>query len=305
MLWPPATRLAGGAVLRLLAPASLQALRQSSLLTGNGAQLGILAAAGQAAGVAGGAGMMPQAGAVQSGISRTKTTLDHTAMPPQPHSSKPASGREVQWLAKVEEVKQYVEQHGRLPLLMSGSLGYWVNAQRMEYKALQQGEPSAMTPERIAALDAVPRWAWDAQDWQWQQQLEELRQYVVQHGRLPSTHATGQLGRWVTWQRTKYKALQQGKPRVMTPERIAALEAVPGWVWDAQEAHWQEMYQRVLRQVVQGGRLPKRGDRDAYHWFARQRQAYGAFQLGRSVRGYRMTAARAAALEALPGWKEL
>ena len=140
--------------------------------------------------------MVPQACAAQSGISRTKTTLDHTAMPPQPHSSKPTSGREVQWLAKVEE----------------------------------------------------------------------LQQYVVQHGRLPTIHATGQLCRWVNCQRMEYKALQHGKLSVMTPERIAALEAVPGWVWDAWEAHWQEMYQRVLRQVVQGGKFPKPCDGDAYHW---------------------------------------
>ena len=70
---------------------------------------------------------------------------------------------------------------------------------------------------------------------------------------------SGSLGRWVDKQRTEYKALQQTEPSDMTPERIAALEAVPSWVWDAQEARWQEMYQRVLHEVVQCGRLPAEG----------------------------------------------
>ena len=40
-------------------------------------------------------------------------------------------------------------------------------------------------------------------------------------------------------------------------------------------------------------------------WFSNQRQAYAAFKQGKAVRGRRMTAARAAVLEALPGWRVL
>ena len=368
MLWLPARRLAGDAVHRLLGPAALLALRQSSLLTGDGAHHGISAAAGQAAGVAG-----ERTWAAQSGISRSETTLAHDATPAQPHSSKPASRREAQWLAKVEEVKQYAAQHGRLPLQESGPLGVWVKKQRMAYKVLQQGDPSPMTPERSAALGAVPGWVWDAHASQWQEQLERLRQHVAQHGRLPLLNSglslacwvsvqrrdykalqqgepspmtagriaaleavagwvwdgheaqwqeqlerlrqhqaqhgrlpllkSGSLGMWVDNQRKDYKALQQGKPSWMTVKRIAALEAVLGWVWDAREARWQEMYQQVLQEVVQGGRLRTERDGHTGSWVLGQRSAYTAFKQGRA--GRRMTAERAAALEALPGWKVL
>ena len=171
-----------------------------------------------------------------------------------------------------------------------------------------------MTPERIAALEAVRGWVWDGQEAQWQQQLEELRQHVAQHGRPPLLNS-GSLGWWVTRQRREYKAYQQGEPNDMTPERIAALEAMQGWAWDAQEARWQETYQRVLQEVVQGGRLPaeeREANRVVFHvsrmlgiWVSAQRRAYAAFKQGRAVPGRRMTAARAAALEALPGWRVL
>ena len=147
------------------------------------------------------ASTVPQACAVHSGTSRCQTTLAHDAMPPQPHSSMPTSRHEAQWWAKVEELRQYVVQHGRLPPgpAPAGKMG--------TDSASAARRCCPMTYERIAALEAVPRWAWDAQDWQWQQQLEGLRQPTVQHGRLPSIHATGQMGRWANWQRKRYRAL--------------------------------------------------------------------------------------------------
>ena len=163
-----------------------------------------------------------------------------------------------------------------------------------------------MTPERIAALEAVPGWVWEVDlEAQWQARLEELRQHAAQHGRLP-LERSGSLGKWVGRQRMDYKALQRGEPSHMTAERIAALEAVSGWAWDAQKARWEEMYRRVLQETVQGGRLPKRSEGQIGSWVASQHRAYRAFREGWAVRGlYKMTDARAEALEDLPGWRVL
>ena len=85
-----------------------------------------------------------------------------------------------------------------------------------------------MTPERIAALEAVPGWEWGqwVVDWeaQWQGRLEEVQQYVAQHGRLPP-RAAGPLGAWVTNQLKEYDAYLRGWPSCMTPGRIAAAKA--------------------------------------------------------------------------------
>ena len=91
-----------------------------------------------------------------------------------------------------------------------------------------------MTPKRIAALEAVPGWAWRVDlDEKWMGKLRELKAYVEQHGELPPrSHTT--LGSWISNQRTAYWAQINEKPcrSIMTSERIAALEALPGWVWN-------------------------------------------------------------------------
>lgn len=58
-----------------------------------------------------------------------------------------------------------------------------------------------------------------------------LQTFVAQHGRLPQQHERFEgiaLGMWVTKQRAAYK----GK---LKPERVAALEALPGWTWNPQK----------------------------------------------------------------------
>jgi len=49
------------------------------------------------------------------------------------------------------------------------------------------------------------------------------------HSRVPATHVEGEyrLGSWVSVKRKQYR---KGR---LSPERIAKLEALPGWVWDA------------------------------------------------------------------------
>ena len=139
-----------------------------------------------------------------------------------------------QWMEKLSELKAYVEQHGHLPPRSHKTLGSWISTQRKAYWAQINGTPSThvMTPERIAALEAVPGWVWNENDAAWQSKYEEVKAYVEQHGHLPSTsHKT--LGKWINTQRAAYWAQINGTPcnHVMTPERIAALEAVPGWSW--------------------------------------------------------------------------
>ena len=50
------------------------------------------------------------------------------------------------------------------------------------------------------------------------------------HTCVPGDHITGEsfrLGKWVRRQRSTYRA---GK---LSADRVARLEALPGWVWDA------------------------------------------------------------------------
>ena len=88
-----------------------------------------------------------------------------------------------------------------------------------------------LSPDRIKALEEVPGWAWDPFEEDYQNGLERLRAYADRegHARVPNTYKdeTGfKLGTWVGSRRKEYK---KGD---LSPERIKALEEVPGWVWE-------------------------------------------------------------------------
>ncbi len=109
------------------------------------------------------------------------------------------------------------------------NLGSWVGRRRTKYK---KGD---LSPDRIKALEEVPGWAWDPFEGDYQSGLERLRAYADRegHARVPQgyTDESGfKLGPWVVSRRTAYK---KGD---LSPERIKALEEVPGWAWVARSS---------------------------------------------------------------------
>jgi superfamily II DNA or RNA helicase len=125
-------------------------------------------------------------------------------------------------------LRQFVERegHARVPALcIEGEylLGPWVSKRRTNYKA------GKLSTERIASLEAEPGWVWDFNEVAFQDGLTALRQFIEHEGhtRVPAGYQEGEysLGTWVSTLRGRYKA---GK---LSPERVAELEALPGWVW--------------------------------------------------------------------------
>ena len=192
------------------------------------------------------------------------------------------------WLALLSA---FVTEHGRLPTQKETyhgvKIGSWVGNQRTNR--------SKLAPERVAALEAaVPGWMWEAAD-TWPDQLALLVAFVAEHGRLPraggESYRGVKIGSWISTQRTN-----RGK---LPPERVAALEAVPGWVWGERTAApvtpWPDWLALLGAFVTEHGRLP------------RQSESYQGVKIGswintqRTNRG-KMTPERVAALEAVPGW---
>jgi hypothetical protein len=217
---------------------------------------------------------------------------------------------DVLWLETLEELKAFVAEHGRLPTQREArALTLWVYTQRAAKKAMDAGSTSAeMTPARVAALEAVPGWAWAADlEAAWQEKLEALEAYVAEHGRLPLFRDASGLGGWIHQQRQAKKAMDAGRKssRKMTPKRVAALEAVPGWTWEVDlKAAWQAKLEALEAYVAEHGRLPRQGDPSGLgEWIHTQRQGKKAMDAGKTgtVRNG-MTPERAVALEAVPGW---
>jgi hypothetical protein len=192
-------------------------------------------------------------------------------------------------------LERFVAEHGhaRVPAktLVDGCrLGAWINAQRT---SLRRGTLSA---ERRARLEAVSGWTWDPHADDWEEGFQVLQRFAAEngHARLPAKSLVDgfRLGQWINVQRTFFDS---GR---LSAERIARLEAVPGWTWNPYEDDWETWFRVLERFVVEHGTARVLldtvvGEVQLGQWVGVQRANFS--------RG-KLSAARIARLEALNGW---
>ncbi len=171
----------------------------------------------------------------------------------------------------------------------------WLRHQRL---AAANG---TLDEQRKRRLESLPGWSSGAVDDGWEQAYAELAAFAEEHGHANpvkgTTTATGLLlGNWVSNQRSTYA---RGAMVGGHAERIARLEALPGWVWNVHDALWEQGLAELVTFCEQtGSAAPTRSviTSTGYRlgqWVQGQRRRY---RLG----GLRPD--RAARLEALPGW---
>jgi hypothetical protein len=159
------------------------------------------------------------------------------------------------WLGLVARFSDRVG-HARVPqshVEDGWRLGQWVNRQR----TLRRRD--GLTKSEVARLEAVPGWTWNWSESSWEDGFAALRLFVAQEGhaapRMAYVSDTGYpLGQWVINQR------QQHRLGRLAQSRAQRLEALAGWLWDADsdDADWQAGYDH-LRQFVDShghGRVP-------------------------------------------------
>ncbi|MDA2992373.1 MAG: Helicase associated domain protein, partial [Actinomycetota bacterium] len=194
------------------------------------------------------------------------------------------------WLGLLQ---RYAEETGtaRIPIgqVIEGyPLGQWAGAQRMAFSK------GALSDERRQKLEALPGWAWNILDDQWDTWMRLMRDFAADHGHtnVPYPYMVGEynLRNFVATQRGLYR---QGK---LSQERVEELEALPGWVWDVLEDNWQRNYELLkVYSDREGHACPPRT-------FAPDGVQVGQWigvQRGKRVQ---MSPQRRALLEALPGW---
>lgn len=171
-------------------------------------------------------------------------------------------------------------------------LGGWVSKQREAKKA------GALSDDRSAKLERLPGWVWDTKEAAWEAALSALRAYAEREGdcRVPQRHQDEsglRLGLWVGTQRQQHS---KGK---LHSDRVAALEALPGWSWDLKAEAWQEGYDHVRDFIAREGHanVPTfHVEPDGFNlgqWVATRRGKY---------RSGKMSKKRAKLLENLQGW---
>ncbi|MDA0251679.1 MAG: Helicase associated domain protein [Actinomycetota bacterium] len=203
---------------------------------------------------------------------------------------------EGRWEAGLSHMLEYLKEHG--DTLISAAthyngypLGDWAAIQRRDARA------GKLSQARREALDAIPGWVWGLEDERWENGFRHLQQYIDEHGdsrvKQPYKSSDGfRLGAWVNFQRTRYA---QGKLEV---ERVKRLTALPGWVWTALEARWNEAFEKLTQFGQEYGHvgvpIDYPVDDDGFNlrtWYANQRAKFP-----------RLSADRQERLRALPGW---
>ena len=102
------------------------------------------------------------------------------------------------------------------------SLGRWVSLQRTNRENL--------TLYQISKLELLKGWVWNAREFNWEEGFAYLQVFVKEkgHARPIQSYKSPEgykLGQWISIQRRNKDALTQ--------EKVARLESLEGWVWDA------------------------------------------------------------------------
>jgi hypothetical protein len=126
------------------------------------------------------------------------------------------------------------------------NLGKWVDNQRTMLKKVKSDDD--ISKERVRLLTALD-FVWNAQEAKWLDLYDELVKFQENFGnaRVPTAYKTEDglnLGKWVNNQRTMLKKVKSDDD--IGKERVRLLTALD-FVWDAQEAKWQDHYHELVK----------------------------------------------------------
>ena len=205
------------------------------------------------------------------------------------------NGREAQFQQALSYLKMFVNREGHAavpPNHTEGEfrLGGWVRECRTSYKR------NTLSPEKISELEAISGWVWDPLGSRFEEGLNYLKSFAnrVGHSRVPTAHVENgfKLGGWARSQRYKFN------DNKLTPDKIRALELVPGWTWDWAESDYQEGLYHLSKFVAREGHaeVPMQYEENGYklgNWVGARRRTY---------KEQKLSDAKIAELESLPGW---
>jgi len=194
-------------------------------------------------------------------------------------------------MKRADEFRTMRERLGRNPSRNSSDAeeewqAKWLSRQRKHKKN------NKLSADRITILEAIPGWSWAAHDYS--DSVSEFRAMRELLGRDPrETSSDADERRQAVWLSIQRRNKKNNK---LSADRIAMLEAIPGWSWAAHDysgavSEFRTMRERLGRDPSQGS-LEKKERRQA-RWLSQQRNL---------KKNNKLSADRIAMLEAIPGW---
>lgn len=178
------------------------------------------------------------------------------------------------WERRYEELRAFHQQYGHsnVPEDYEDNypLGQWVMNQRMWYKRFLAGLWTALTPDRIMALETLD-FTWSVQASSWYAMLQRLKEYHSNHNTtvIRMNDAPNQdLRIWLIQQRHAHGHWQEGRTTWLTNERVKALEDIPDFRWEGHKpkegvtaADWARLFEGIKEKGISANSRPKE------HWF--------------------------------------
>ncbi|MDP2762835.1 MAG: Helicase associated domain protein, partial [Sideroxyarcus sp.] len=143
--------------------------------------------------------------------------------------------REDSWEEGFRYLQEFSERegHANVPRDFKTADGYKVGF----WVANQRAREDIIPLERKVLLEALPGWSWDRFTAMWEKGFHCLKEFADRegHAEMPQNFKTADgfpLGSWVTTQRISKDNIPL--------ERIALLDALPGWTWNTVDKKWNE-----------------------------------------------------------------
>ncbi|MCH8839163.1 MAG: Helicase associated domain protein [Planctomycetes bacterium] len=183
---------------------------------------------------------------------------------------------EAEWEEMFAALQDYKAAHGDCNVPQrwpdNPKFGRWV---RVQCTRMNQGK---LTSERVERLETLG-FSWERREAGWEEMFATLQSYKAAHGdcKVPKTWPDNpKFGRWVSRQRSSHRKGQ------LSSERVERFEAL-GFVWDPNEARWEEMFAALQHYKAQQGdcNVPRGWEEDPQlvNWVTVQRRSYKKGQL--------------------------
>ena len=166
-------------------------------------------------------------------------------------------------------------------------LGGWVTVQRVNKDSL--------TKERQIKLEGLKDWSWDPIEDQWETAFNALKNYAELNGNCLVPRSTKlsngfQLGVW--------KANQLNRKERLDQEKIAKLEALPGWTWDPHNDKWNAGFSELKAYI-----FTNKTSLVPYSYKSKTGFKLGSWVYNQKTRKEVFSKERITRLEELPDWQ--
>lgn len=176
-------------------------------------------------------------------------TLTVCRRPRSTMTSSKQSAATKKWNQRFEQLSAFYKTHSHLEPHEPKALVTWIRNQRSQYRYMHQEDKQHLcflTAERIQKLDSLG-FCWNPQEAKWNRMFAQLVEYKERFGHcnVPSKWKENiKLSQWVSQQRFKYKARQQGRKKIgdtIKTEQIERLNSI-GFCWHPKRDVWWNMY---------------------------------------------------------------